>query len=345
MASNNRQGCNDNNSGQQQQQQLSSQQLSQTEKNITEEEQVKNLVSDLQSQDLFTPPPPVRTTDKGKKQVRTKKQNSSTHGGVPINRKGAKQFIYNPDPKQCSSRDVEMSTVTTTEYNNDPLQQVVVTDEGSKEGDDDDSLSIQSGQTPSVSDKNKLERRNAIGEFMRQFIDNRVRGNSKINKIDKAKQDLHQYYLNQMKLRDRAQRNLDNIRYSKDKYGRVPGGMQIKVKPEVPANEDVVFRHQWAEALGEADKMLSVCIEQHLTKLIEKIDDNICERVNQTLDLIQEQHDSITDPFSIIESTLTEANIERKRINEAIRNKRKRDNQQDQKDDTAPPNKKRNDNQ
>ena len=238
-----------------------------------------------------------------------------------------------------------MSTVTTTEYNNDPLQQVVVTDKGSKEGDDDDSLSIQSGQTPSVSDKNKLERRNAIGEFMRQFIDNRVRGNSKINKIDKAKQDLHQYYLNQVKLRDRAQRNLDNIRYSKDKYGRVPGGMQIKVKPEVPANEDVVFRHQWAEALGDAEKMLSVCIEQHLTKLIEKIDDNICERVNQTLDLIQEQHDSITDPFSIIESTLTEANIERKRINEAIRNKRKRDNQQDQKDDTAPPNKKRNDNQ
>ena len=92
--------------------------------------------------------------------------------------------------------------------------------------------------------------------------------------------------------------------------------------------------------------MLSGCIEQHLTKLIEKIDDNICERVNQTLDLIQEQDDSITDPFSIIESTLTEANIERKRINEAIRNKRKRDNQQDQKDDTAPPNKKkRNDNQ
>ena len=232
MASNNRQGYNGNNNSGQQQQQLSSRQLSQTEKNITEKEQVKNLVSDLQSQDLFTPPPPVRTTDKGKgkKQVRTKKQNSGTHGGVPINRKGAKQFIYNLDPEQCSSRDVEMSTVTTTEYNNDPPQQVVVTDEGSKEGDDDDSLSIQSGQTPSVSDKNKLERRNAIGEFMRQFIDNRVRGNSKINKIDKAKQDLHQYYLNQMKLRDRAQRNLDNIRYSKDKYGRVPGGMQIKVK-------------------------------------------------------------------------------------------------------------------
>lgn len=97
---------------------------------------------------------------------------------------------------------------------------------------------------------------------MRQFIHNKDNnGNSKTSKVEKAKRDLYNY-LNQMKLRDRAQQNLDNIRYAKEKYGRVPGGMQIKVKPKVPANKDVVFCHKWAEALGKAEQLLSDCIEK-----------------------------------------------------------------------------------
>jgi len=52
-----------------------------------------------------------------------------------------------------------------------------------------------------------------------------------------------------MKKRDRAQRNLDNINATKLKTGRVLNGMQIKVVPEVPDNEQIIFKHKWAIAL------------------------------------------------------------------------------------------------
>jgi len=44
-----------------------------------------------------------------------------------------------------------------------------------------------------------------------------------------------------MRLQDRAERHLSNIQLARDQSGRVPAGMQIKVKPEVPGNEDVNF--------------------------------------------------------------------------------------------------------
>ena len=43
--------------------------------------------------------------------------------------------------------------------------------------------------------------------------------------------ELREFYLKQMRMRDRAARQLRNIQYAKDRSGRVPTGMQIKVTP------------------------------------------------------------------------------------------------------------------
>ena len=80
----------------------------------------------------------------------------------------------------------------------------------------------------------------------------------------RAKIELKGLYIQQMRKRDRAQRNLDNINAAKLKTGRVvPNGMQIKVVPEVPDNEQIIFKHKWAIALTEAEEILSKCIEDH----------------------------------------------------------------------------------
>jgi len=49
-----------------------------------------------------------------------------------------------------------------------------------------------------------------------------------------------------MKVRDRATRNIRNINYAKERFSRVPTGMQIRVISEVPASEELEFKREWA---------------------------------------------------------------------------------------------------
>ena len=142
-----------------------------------------------------------------------------------------------------------------------------------------------------------------------------------------------------MKTRDRAQRQLDNIRFSTEKNGRVPVGMRIKVKPD----EDILFYQKWADALCQTEDLLANCIEQHLEKVIEKCDDSICDKVNNTLEIINEDLNFEGDPFDVRRTTLTVANEERQKINESIK-KRKRENTTNRdREDENPPKKRKSD--
>ena len=140
-----------------------------------------------------------------------------------------------------------------------------------------------------------------------------------------------------MKLRDRADRNLMNIRYVKQKSGRVPKGMRISVTPEWPTNEDPKFCQDWARALSESEEILCRCLELHLKQLIIKIDRNICVKVNQTLEIIDPLVEG--DPLVCIKETLTKANEERAKINETIR-KRENNGKTANDSNSGPPNKK-----
>ena len=90
-----------------------------------------------------------------------------------------------------------------------------------------------------------------------------------------------------MRIRDRVVRNLTNIRNARDRSGRVPAGLQINIQPMVPAANDPEFSQAWAGALAKAEASLSDCIEQHLLNIIDTIDESICARVNQVLDLLR----------------------------------------------------------
>jgi len=76
----------------------------------------------------------------------------------------------------------------------------------------------------------------------------------------------------QTKKRDRAVRNLGNIHAAIERTGRVPNGMQIKVIPEVPDNEKILFKQKWAAAFTEAENLLSDCIVKHLQNVIDTAD-------------------------------------------------------------------------
>ena len=64
-------------------------------------------------------------------------------------------------------------------------------------------------------------------------------------------------------------RNLNNINNAKEKTGRVPAGMQIKVTPEVLGCNEIKFQQAWAQALTQAEETLSSCIEEHLNNYIQ----------------------------------------------------------------------------
>jgi len=98
--------------------------------------------------------------------------------------------------------------------------------------------------------------------------------------------------------------------------------MQIKVVPEVPDNEQIIFKHKWAIALTEAEEILSKCIEDHLKSVIQTADENIKDKSKATKAIIQEENEG--DPMDQIEATLTEVNNERLKIIENIK-KRKRE--------------------
>ena len=66
------------------------------------------------------------------------------------------------------------------------------------------------------------------------------------------------------------------------------------------------------------------------------IDHNICDRVNWVLDILLKSP-NVEDPIEMLKETLNNANVERNKINEYIK-KRKREGKDKDKD--APPNKK-----
>ena len=109
-----------------------------------------------------------------------------------------------------------------------------------------------------------------------------------------------------MRKRDRAERNLNNINATKQKTGRIPNGMQIKVVPEVPDNQQVIFKHKWAIAITEAEKLLSTCIEDHLKAVIQTVDENIKDKTIATSNIVARECEG-----NQIEATLTDANNER----------------------------------
>jgi len=138
-----------------------------------------------------------------------------------------------------------------------------------------------------------------------------------------------------MRIRDRAVRNLTNIRIARDRSGHVPAGLQINIQPMVLAANDPEFSQAWAGALAKAETSLFDCIEQHLFNIIDTIDESICARVNQVLNLLtqsKENEQALVD----IKSTLQQANTEREKNNEEFK-KRKR---QDKDKKEGPPNKK-----
>ena len=93
-----------------------------------------------------------------------------------------------------------------------------------------------------------------------------------------------------------------------------------------------ISNKHWAQALTEAEGIISSCIGQYLESYVQKIYFNISARVNQVLDLLIET--DAKDPIKTIKSTLTRANIGRNRISKETR-KYKRESKDD-----GPPNEK-----
>ena len=97
--------------------------------------------------------------------------------------------------------------------------------------------------------------------------------------------------------------------FAKERYGRVPIGMQIMITPEVPANEEVNFQREWASIIARAEEALCAVILRHLNRVIEDIDKNILKRINETLEILGVED----NPRDIIRNVLTEVNKERNR--------------------------------
>jgi len=60
--------------------------------------------------------------------------------------------------------------------------------------------------------------------------------------------------------------------------------MQIKVRPEVPGNEDGEFQLEWARAISAAEEILSSCIVRHF---MEQIDRSIYDKIKSVLGTLQ----------------------------------------------------------
>ena len=289
-------------------------QLSTTDRNKSIEDQVKSLVTGLQSQDMFSNSTPVRGSQKLKENKKMKLTNKSKR----------QLLVFAPEQSAGRSTDPVPAQVISSNENDELPQsgQQLLTSQSNTE-DSPDNLN---GAT-----KNSDE---AIASLLKQFINNA--GSGEMRRVEKAKTELKEFYIQQTRKRDRAKRNLDNINSAKEKTGRVPNGMQIKVVPEVPDNEQIIFKHQWAIALTEAEKLLSSCIDNHLESVIQTVDDNICDKTINTRDLLQQESDD--DPMEQIGTILAEANNERLRINENIK-KRKREANENNKG-ALPPSKK-----
>ena len=86
---------------------------------------------------------------------------------------------------------------------------------------------------------NEEARNKQIRELMGQFIN--PDNGAHVNTGQRAINDLQDFYLRQMRIRDRAVCNLTNIRNARDRSGRVLAGLLINIKPMVPAANDPEF--------------------------------------------------------------------------------------------------------
>ena len=231
-----------------------SSQLSSSDKNKSTNEQIRNLVTDLNSQELFENTP-VRNKQKLRDNRKLKK----------INKNNRENIIFNPE--------AEGSTDSIAQGNNDDTIEESIEIE---------QVTIQSGQCPPEPTNDDMT------DFLKLYINNNT-GSSHLKRTEKAKKELREAFLQQTRKRDRAQRNLENIRSAIEKTGRVPNGMQIKVIPEVPDNGQIIFKHEWAVALTEAEGLLSDCIEKHLERVIETTDNNISTKARLTREILNEE--------------------------------------------------------
>ena len=322
--------------------QLPANQLSNLDNNDDVESVVRDIVSNVHTQDMFSNPPP--SNSQKKKEKKKKGNNSSNSSSQPCGMlpkfKQNKQKIFEiPNNKSTEDgEDTDGGRIALAILQN--AHRPPNPGEGSSSSsalpastnDSTDNDSTDGDRTTGTHDVDDGNARGVIESFMKQLINPNNTNSATNRNIELILKELGNFYTRQMVYRDKASRNLDNINHAKEKNGRVPVGMQIKVTPEVLGNNDVNFKQAWAQALTEAEGILSSCIEQHLSNYIHKIDVNISTRVNQALDILMET--DAKDPIGTIKSTLTKANTERNRINEETR-KRKRENKDD-----GPPNKK-----
>jgi len=306
---------------------------------------IQDMLNNVQSQDIFSNTPPKANNQQKKKK---RASSNSKVGGMLPKQKPDKQKIFQPinndKPEEDDNGDKKIGAAmvhnahhlhsagegSSSFSSSSSMPSTSANDSTDREVEHNDTTTNKNDN-----DMDQVKARSTIQCFMRQLINPNETNNPSNQKLEQILDELSQYYLRQMIYRDKAARNLNNINFAKERNGRVPVGMQIKVTPEVLGNSDVNFKQAWALAIQEAEETLSVCIEQHLTNYIQRIDSNISARVNEVLDtLIGAQ---ITDPIQMIKSNLTKANTERNRINEEAR-KRKRENKDNHKE--GPPNKK-----
>lgn len=275
------------------------------EDKVNEMNSVKNLIQDFQSQDLFSQKSTTSTPLPKRPKKKAKSQNKNGPTGVlPVlgsNKEAKEQHVFIQEEGAGSSREATSPDPSEEEF---------------QSGQEDTS-----GSPPTAQETDKsLEAKRKIQEFVEQFVSNSKQPSSE---IDRALRDLQTGYLQIMRSRDHAQRNLENIRYARNRHGRVPRGMQIKITPECPGNELPTFQQTWAYALSEAENLLADCMVDHLVDFIKKLDQKIYDLVNNTVDILTDRNEE--DPMDKISNTLSTANDERAKNNERIL-KRKREN-------------------
>jgi len=264
---------------------------------------VNEIVNNIRlSQDLFEPSTPTwanggnssSTTKKKTIKKTTKKQ----AGLLPKQPKPAKQNIFggakptdnNSDSEEELDRNAQ-NKIAAAIHNN--ARGHAGSGQGSSSTTSSSSLPLEEATPPQTTESSSTEssitnntppaevetNNNAIQLLLKQLL-NLTPEDSLGSRLEI---ELREFYLKQMRMRNRAARQLRNIQYAKDRSGRVPTGMQIKVTPEVPGSEQVSFQAEWARALASAEEVLSNSISQHLRNFIEQIDISIV-KIRQILE-------------------------------------------------------------
>ena len=114
-----------------------------------------------------------------------------------------------------------------------------------------DAIRVQQGDEGSPSSSgpfppptpNRHEVRSKLESFTKNLIDPQTGSNNREGQTEECLKELKELYTRQMVLRDKVTKNIENIKVAKERSGRVPFGMQIKVTPEVLGNNDMKFKH------------------------------------------------------------------------------------------------------